>query len=429
MQQHKYVEIENRGDGSPQESKRLPALMSILTWIILASIMILACAYIRMKFWARSIRYDFPEKLDYGRFLLRLGRDTKYLRVDSSKDTLRAESATIWIMGNHFELSQVGENSWRVRSALNGKLVYVDSSGELRTGIVSAGSVHLELSFVRIEERGTARNGKAMMMTSNVPVHQATISPAVTRTFVLEEIIPIHGVNLGSWFIPERWISATVYEGVVPYWSQVCGLVHEMGQTIADRRMEHHIKSFVTEKDFDMFASTGINSIRIPIGYWNVIDDPYNKFAPSNVSFSLHYVDWAMTQARKRGLSVLLDLHGMPGSQNGWDHSGCGYNSVHGEGWNTEAHRNISLLAVEAVAQRYGHWDNLLGIEVLNEPAELLERNHHADLKDYYVKSYKIIRSYSDSVLVVFSVLFDSYYGLWTDEMQEPEYYNVVMDW
>lgn len=69
------------------------------------------------------------------------------------------------------------------------------------------------------------------------------------------------------------------------------------------------------------------------------------------------------------------------------------------------------------------------GIELLNEPAADLEHKHHNDLLDYYKQAYTIIRKYSPSCMVVVSILWDDYYGNWTNELLEPEYYNVVLDW
>lgn len=36
----------------------------------------------------------------------------------------------------------------------------------------------------------------------------------------------------------------------------------------------------------------GFNSVRLPIGYWNLMTDPYRKYAPSNHRTSLKYIDW-----------------------------------------------------------------------------------------------------------------------------------------
>jgi glucan 1,3-beta-glucosidase len=56
-----------------------------------------------------------------------------------------------------------------------------------------------------------------------------------------------------------------------------------------------------------------------PVGYWNIIDildfEPY-------VGGAYPYIIRAVYWAAELGISVLLDLHGLPGSQNGQDNSG-----------------------------------------------------------------------------------------------------------
>jgi aryl-phospho-beta-D-glucosidase BglC (GH1 family) len=60
--------------------------------------------------------------------------------------------------------------------------------------------------------------------------------------------------------------------------------------------------------------------VRLPVGYWNVIEDPYHRYAPKDHTKALKYIDLCFDWAEKYGLTVLLDLHGAPGSQNGIDH-------------------------------------------------------------------------------------------------------------
>ena len=76
--------------------------------------------------------------------------------------------------------------------------------------------------------------------------------------------------------------------------------------------------SFYTRDDFVDIRSSGLNAVRIPIGYWAVDvrdDEPY-------VSGQYPYLIQAVQWAGELGLSVLIDLHGAPGSQNGQDNSG-----------------------------------------------------------------------------------------------------------
>ena len=57
-----------------------------------------------------------------------------------------------------------------------------------------------------------------------------------------------------------------------------------------------------------------LNHVRIPIGYWafEVADDePY-------ISGQLPYLQKALAWCEKYGLKAVIDLHGAPGSQNGF---------------------------------------------------------------------------------------------------------------
>ena len=168
----------------------------------------------------------------------------------------------------------------------------------------------------------------------------------------------------------------------------------------------------------------GLNSVRLPIGYWNIMADPYHKYAPADHHFSLYFIDWCFDMAEKYGLTVLLDLHGGPGSQNGIDHSGCGMEPTFVDATNVQ----LGLRAVEAMASRYGRRPSLLGIELLNEPGYMSELMNHTILLKYYTEAYDIVRTYNTDCMVIFNELYEQFYHLWDRELLEPKFYNVVMD-
>ena len=65
-------------------------------------------------------------------------------------------------------------------------------------------------------------------------------------------------------------------------------------------------------------SAAGLNHVRIPIGFWAYDvsgGEPY-------IQGQAAYLDQAIGWARDNGLMVILDLHGAPGSQNGFDNSG-----------------------------------------------------------------------------------------------------------
>ena len=98
--------------------------------------------------------------------------------------------------------------------------------------------------------------------------------------------------------------------------------------------------------------------MRIPVNYGVAEENP--PFITG-----MDTLDWAFRTAKKHGIGVLLDLHGVPGSQNGWDHSGRQGTL----GWHTSK-ENIdhSLRIVGDLASRCKGYDNLIGFELLNEP-------------------------------------------------------------
>ena len=92
------------------------------------------------------------------------------------------------------------------------------------------------------------------------------------------------------------------------------------GSANAAQRLQPHWDQFITEKSFQLMASYGLNHVRIPIGYWGIpgIANSSEPFATGQYPYLLKAVGWA----QKYNLNVVIDLHGAPGSQNGFDNSG-----------------------------------------------------------------------------------------------------------
>ena len=90
--------------------------------------------------------------------------------------------------------------------------------------------------------------------------------------------------------------------------------------------LERHWDTFIMEADFQYLASVGINTVRLPIGYWSLgpefVQGTEYESVPQVYQNSWARVVRAINQAGEAGLGVLMDLHGAVGSQNGQQHSG-----------------------------------------------------------------------------------------------------------
>ena len=154
-----------------------------------------------------------------------------------------------------------------------------------------------------------------------------------------------------------------------------------------------HWDTWVTYADFQRIRSAGFNTVRIPIGYWafqKLDGDPY-------VQGAADYLDSAVGWARQTGLKVWVDLHGAPGSQNGFDNSGRRSSSVaFQQGDNVR--RTLSVL--RQISDRYAHQqDVVVAIELLNEP--LGPRLDIDSLRQFYRDGYGNVRVNSDTPVVM----------------------------
>ena len=117
----------------------------------------------------------------------------------------------------------------------------------------------------------------------------------------------IRGVNMGSQYIVEPWMASNE-------WSTMgCGdaqsefdCVNAMGQDAANTAFKAHWDRWVPESDFDEMVSYGINTIRVPIGYWmdeSTVDAASEHFPQGGFDHLKGFCD----AAASRGLYIILE--------------------------------------------------------------------------------------------------------------------------
>lgn len=165
----------------------------------------------------------------------------------------------------------------------------------------------------------------------------------------------LRGINLGGWLVAERWMTPTLFEGVKN--EGEIALVQELGYEKALKRLQKHRDTFITEKDFKWIAKQGFGFVRIPVGYWLFAET--DDFIDGEV-YLQNAFEWATTYK----LKIILDFHGLQGSQNGYDHSGqVGKVRLYRHG-----NRGRALETLGHMCRRYGKHPQLLAIEIINEP-------------------------------------------------------------
>jgi glucan 1,3-beta-glucosidase len=246
----------------------------------------------------------------------------------------------------------------------------------------------------------------------------------------------IKGVNLGNWLVLEKWMSPALFDGTDA--EDEFHLCLQLDDAIKRERFKVHRDSYITERDFAYIAGRGLDSVRIPVPYF-VFDD-HGPFVSC-----IEYLDRAFDWAEAHDLKILLDLHTVPGSQNGFDNGGiCGVCVWHTHPEDVE----LALEVLERLAERYRGRTTLWGIQVLNEPIspelweamdipsrypsvdpELADASEPVPtefLKDFYAEAYRRIRRQSDEVAVVFHDGFRP--GDWGDFFTSSGFERIVLD-
>ena len=242
---------------------------------------------------------------------------------------------------------------------------------------------------------------------------------------------PIRGVNLGGWLIVEHSTTATspVWEGVPDdiankgEYSTIKYLGHERG----DSQFDRHRSTFITEQDFKDIAAIGLNTVRIPVGYWITGFDNSGGGDPNGwktyTPGAIDYLDKAIREwAPNNNILVLISMHAAKGSQNGRD-STSPIELDHAYWSSYKENVDNTLDVVEWLARRYNNDVAFLGIGLLNSP----ENQNETVLKQYYYDAYARIRAFSDCLLTTsptFSERIAEAEG-WKGFMSPPKWYGV----
>lgn len=170
----------------------------------------------------------------------------------------------------------------------------------------------------------------------------------------------INGVNLGNWLVLEKWMKPGIFAASGE--ADEIWLHRATESAELEALLTRHRDTYITEADFRNIAAHGCNLVRIPVPYFIFGD-------VSGHPGCIEYLDRAFDWAERTGLKILIDLHTVPGSQNGFDNGGLtGVVRWH----HSPRAVAYALNVLACLARRYRDRTALFGIEVLNEPIDWL---------------------------------------------------------
>ena len=257
----------------------------------------------------------------------------------------------------------------------------------------------------------------------------------------------IKGVNIGGWLVLEPWITPSLFYPFLGKTNKdtntntnmnkigmdMYTFCEVLGPAKANKVLQEHWSSWFTEEHIQILSKNNINVLRVPIGDWMYI--PYGPFSTLDngvkcTDGAVEALDNLFILAQKYNMKVLLDLHGVKGSQNGFDNSGQALDvqiesknetdTIHFKHWEIRSANWVGPFDIESksyhlldldyinhsktvllhIIRKYYNYPGLYGLCVLNEPWEFTPEDF---LKEFYQDIFNMFTEYmsQDKVFVI----------------------------
>ncbi|KAH8110761.1 glycoside hydrolase family 5 protein [Phellopilus nigrolimitatus] len=133
--------------------------------------------------------------------------------------------------------------------------------------------------------------------------------------FAITVAKPSSGFPHGSWLVLEPWMLPA--EWVVMGGESCNDCSHAFAEAYPDTVDEifnKHWSTWFTQKDVNKLSSYGINTVRIPLGYW-IVEPLVNRATEFYPRGGIKQLKRGLRQLKAAGISVILDHHALPGVQ------------------------------------------------------------------------------------------------------------------
>jgi len=264
--------------------------------------------------------------------------------------------------------------------------------------------------------------------------------------------LQLQGINAGQILLQEGWMSPFALE---PLKNEDGSFVKDGGDNIQypefseeefreglksnpnlaaydlDELMEYYWRCFFTEEDFRIIKEDlQLNTIRLPFYYLNILNEDLSLKSEEE---AFAYLDWFISCAAEQELYVILDLHGAPGSQSGYEHSGTATREA--GLWKSEENVTATVALWDFVSEHYvnsrpdlGKW--IATYDILNEPTYTYKGITTKQCWDVFDRVYDVIRENGDRHVITFCCCWDfaalpdpADYG-WENVQYQYHWYN-----
>ncbi|KZW01212.1 glycoside hydrolase [Exidia glandulosa HHB12029] len=238
------------------------------------------------------------------------------------------------------------------------------------------------------------------------PVLLVSVSLFLSTALAAQVQLPVkkvYGVNLGNWLVSEPWMSPNEWLDMGGEDCDDCStcirsefaLAKALGKD-ADRVFQKHWDTWFNQSDIDRIKAAGLNTVRIPLGYWLVepLVDRKTEFYPRG---GLKTLKRQLLNLKKAGIQAILDHHALPGvSSPGQMFAGLCTSDVQ---FYTDKNYERALIwaaVMTAISHVDPDFSSAFSIQAINEP--IMDASQTPGLGQYDIDFVQVVRAVEASL-------------------------------
>jgi aryl-phospho-beta-D-glucosidase BglC (GH1 family) len=233
-------------------------------------------------------------------------------------------------------------------------------------------------------------------LCTNTAFAQMSMLHAQGRSIVNADgqVVPLVGVNLGGWFVMEKWMVPLDSGSLPDTYSVMQALDSRFGVATEQSLIKTYQQSWITTTDLDNIKNAGFNVVRAPIwwGQFYLLNDQ----TPSGWrADAFDMLDWLVSAAAARGIYVIIDMHGVVGGQSTSDDTG---RSGQNQYWTNGNFQGDTAYMWWQIANHFKGNPTVAGYDLINEPVGTPSSD---TVLNIYNELYQSIRSVDPSHMVI----------------------------
>ena len=209
------------------------------------------------------------------------------------------------------------------------------------------------------------------------------------------QVVQLQGVNLGGWFIMEKWMCPLDSGSLPDTFSVMQMLDNRFGVATEQSLIRTYQTNWITASDLDNIKNAGFNLVRVPV-WWGQFY-LLNNISPSGWrSDAFTVLDNLVAEAGARGIYVIIDMHGAVGSQSTSGDTGQQNTNTY---WSNSNNQGNTAYMWWEIANHYNGNPTIAGYDLLNEPTGAPNNTAVINAQN---SLYQTVRSADPNHIVIF---------------------------